>query len=55
MKTALIITAATLAGAFLIKLLMNKKEAVEEMAEAPLVKRSHHLTNVFAYAKNHSE
>ena len=55
MKTTIIITAATLAGALLIKLLMNKKEAVEEMLETAPVKRSHHLTNVFAHAKNHSE
>ncbi|MBK7306240.1 MAG: hypothetical protein IPI88_03855 [Chitinophagaceae bacterium] len=55
MKTTFIITAATLAGVLLVKLLMNKKEAVVEMADAAPVKRSHHLTDVFAQAKNHNE
>ena len=55
MKTTLIVAAATLAGVVLVKLLMNKKEAIEQMADPATVKRSHHLTDVFAHAKNHSE
>ena len=55
MKTTLIITAATLACALLIKLLMNKQEVVEEMLETAPVKKGHHITDVFAHAKNYSE
>ena len=55
MKTTFIITAATLAGVLLVKLLMNKKEAVVEMADPVTVKRSHHLTDVLKKKKNHNE
>lgn len=55
MKTTLIVAAATLAGVLLVKILMNKKEAMEEMDNTVPVKRSHHLTDVFAHAKKHGE
>ncbi len=55
MKTTFIVAAATIAGVILVKILMNKKDVVEGMEDAAPVKRSHHLTDVFAHAKNHSE
>ncbi len=56
MKTKIIMAAATIAGALLIKYLMNKKnEELSDFQETAPVKRSHHLTDVFAHAKNHSE
>jgi hypothetical protein len=56
MKTKFVFAAAaaTLAGAILIKHLMNKKSTVEQPAKVP-VKKTHHLTDVFAHAKNHAE
>ena len=53
MKTKLIIAAATVAGAFLVTYLMKKKKSNKRIAEPVPVKKSHHLTDVFAHAKNH--
>lgn len=52
MKTTLLIAAATIAGSILIKYLMKSKEAGKAITDAVPVKRSHHLTDVFAHAKN---
>ncbi len=53
MKTKLIIAAATVAGALLIQYFLKKAHAAEQIAPAVPLKKSHHLTNVFAHAKNH--
>ena len=55
MKTTLIIAAATLVGTLLVKYLMKTREAEKEILDTVPVKRSHHVTDVFAHAKNHSE
>lgn len=54
MKTKLIIAAATFAGAVLIKYLMNKTTVAQQPAKLP-AKKNHHLTGVFAHAKNHHD
>ena len=55
MKTKLIIAAATVAGAVLMNYLLKKKEAAEQTYEPLPAKKIHHLTNVFAHAKNHMD
>ena len=55
MKTKLVIAAAaaTVAGALLIKYFINSKEVPKQSATPIPAKRLHHLTDVFANAKNH--
>ena len=53
MKTKVIIAAATVAGALLVTYLMKKKQASKLIADEVPLKKSHHLTDVFAHAKNH--
>jgi hypothetical protein len=55
MKTKLLIAAAaaTVAGALLIRYFMNRKEVPNQSATPIPAKRVHHLTDVFAHAKNH--
>lgn len=56
MKTKLIMAAATIAGALVVKYLMaQKNESTSQSPETAPVKRSHHLTNVFAQAKHYAE
>lgn len=57
MKSKLIIagTSAILAGAVLITFLMKRNKSVKQVGEYLPFKKSHHLTNVFAHAKNHAE
>lgn len=57
MKSKLIIagTSAILAGAVLITYLMKRNKSVKQVGEYLPFKKSHHLTNVFAHAKNHAE
>ena len=55
MKSKLIIAggAALLAGAALITYLMKKNKPVKQVREYQPLKKTHHLTDVFAHAKNH--
>lgn len=53
MKTTLVIAAATVAGALLVKYFISKAEAAQQPAPAMPPKKTHHLTDVFAHAKNH--
>jgi hypothetical protein len=55
MKTKLVIAAATVAGALLVKYFMNRVEAARQHAIVVPPKKTHHLTDVFAHAKNHVE
>jgi hypothetical protein len=55
MKTSLILAAAaTVAGALLVTYLLKRKQSPNQPAEMLTLKKSHHLTNVFAHAKNHN-
>ncbi len=55
MKTKLIIAAATVAGALVAAYFMKKRETGNQIVEPIPVKKSHHLTDVFAHAKNHAD
>lgn len=55
MKTKLIIAAATVAGAVFISYLMKKSQVAEQSPQLLPAKKNHHLTNVFAHAKNHMD
>ncbi len=56
MKTKLIMAAATIAGALVVKYFMAKRnEITGQSPETAPAKRSHHLTDVFAQAKHHAE
>lgn len=54
MKTKLVIAAATVAGALLIKYFMNKVEASQQPVQSAPPRKTHHLTDVFAHAKTHA-
>ncbi len=53
MKTKLLIAAATVAGALVATYLMKKKQLNKMVADVAPPKKSHHLTDVFAHAKQH--
>jgi len=53
MKNKLIMAAATIAGALLVTYLFWNKESGKPISETAPVKKSHHLTDVFAHAKNY--
>ena len=53
MKNKLIMAAASIAGALLVTYLLRKNESSKEIADIAPVKKSHHLTDVFAHAKNY--
>ena len=53
MKTKFIITAATLTAALVATYFMKKRQTGTHPAELVPVKKSHHMTDVFAHAKNH--
>lgn len=50
MKTKIIIAAATLATALFVQYL-RKRKTITTAAATPAHKRTHHLTDVFAHAK----
>jgi hypothetical protein len=56
MKAELIMAAVTIAGALVVKYLITKRnENTSQSPEIAPLKRSHHLTDVFAQAKHHTE
>lgn len=55
MKTKLVIAAASIAGALLVKYFMNRAEASRQAATVVPPKKTHHLTEVFAHAKHQAE
>ena len=52
MKKKIMIAAAAAAGAALILTFVKRKIAGKEISKIPASQRSHHLTDVFAHAKN---
>jgi len=56
MKTSLILAAAaTFASALVVTYLLKRKQSHKQLAEMLPLKKSHHLTDVFAHAKNHTQ
>lgn len=51
MKTKLLIAAATIAGALVATYMMKRKQASRMTPDVAPPKKSHHITNVFAHAK----
>ena len=55
MKTKILIAATVAAAAALVAYLVKSSGTNNDSPKTTPVKRSHHLTNVFAHAKNHGE
>jgi hypothetical protein len=57
MKNKILIAAAAAAGAALVTYLIRRAgtNSYSQTPQSIPAKRSHHLTNVFAHAKNHSD
>jgi hypothetical protein len=53
MKTKILIAAAAAASAAFIAYLVKRSRSNQSTPVTMAAKRSHHLTNVFAQAKNH--